>query len=74
METGSIKTINAHQQQIYDWFEKETVAALLEGYDGILKKVKCCSTLKIIDLGGGGGILPYPYAATSLIKAANCLW
>jgi 2-polyprenyl-3-methyl-5-hydroxy-6-metoxy-1,4-benzoquinol methylase len=73
MKTSSIKTINAYQQQIYDQFERDTVVNLLDGYKDVLEKAKHRKQLKIIDLGGGGGILPYSCAAIFLIKAVNCL-
>jgi SAM-dependent methyltransferase len=55
MKTNAIKTINAHQQQIYDRFEKETTAQLLEGYGDVIAKIKSRNLSKIIDLGCGGG-------------------
>jgi ubiquinone/menaquinone biosynthesis C-methylase UbiE len=56
MKTNDIKTINAHQQQIYDEFEKETAAQLIEGYVDILTGGGGGgNTLKILDIGGGGG-------------------
>jgi hypothetical protein len=36
MKTETIKTINSHQQQIYDRFEKETAEQLLAGYVDVL--------------------------------------
>jgi SAM-dependent methyltransferase len=55
MKTNNIKTINIHQQQIYDWFEKETTKQLINGYVDILEKIKHRNSLKILDIGGGGG-------------------
>jgi DNA-binding CsgD family transcriptional regulator len=39
MKNDNIKTINAHQQQIYDRFEMETAAELLEGYRDTLNNL-----------------------------------
>jgi hypothetical protein len=56
MKTDNIKTINAHQQQIYDQFGKDMLEGLLNNYANVLAKVKNHNSLKIIDLGGGGGV------------------
>ncbi|MDR0687887.1 MAG: class I SAM-dependent methyltransferase [Prevotellaceae bacterium] len=57
MKNDNIKTINAHQQQIYDLFERETAAELLKGYRDTLNNLigGGGKSLKILDLGGGAG-------------------
>jgi ubiquinone/menaquinone biosynthesis C-methylase UbiE len=65
---NEIKTINAHQQQIYDWFEKETTVQLLDGYADVLKNRS--NPLKILDIGGGGGY--FALSLRSYFPDSNC--
>jgi hypothetical protein len=57
MKNDNIKAINAHQQQIYDRFERETAAELLNGQRDVLNNIiDVGKSLKIIGLRGDSGV------------------
>jgi len=52
---NSIKTINEHQQTLYEGYEKKTRDIWITKYADVLEKVKTRTELNILDIGGASG-------------------
>jgi ubiquinone/menaquinone biosynthesis C-methylase UbiE len=54
-KNSQLKTINEHQIQSYERYEKATSDNLIKQYSFLLEKIKSRNIIKILDIGGASG-------------------